>query len=98
MKLVLFFIPRANPGYERKLHLLHEWWIEFDGDGNPGREIGLDTKGNPVLAGPDERNYGFWLDTNMTLENFERDEVAPESFEALWSQFFKDRPPFERSE
>lgn len=86
-RAILFFVPRANPDYDKKMHLLHEWLIEFDEAGNPGREIGLDAQGEPVLAGPDARNYGFWLDTNMTLKNFERNDVDAELFEALWNQF-----------
>jgi hypothetical protein len=92
-RTVLFFVPRANPDYDKKMHLLHEWWIEFDEAGNPGREIGLDARGKPVLAGPDDRNYGFWLDTNMTLKDFDHDEVPLKSFEALWNQFFNSGIP-----
>jgi hypothetical protein len=91
MYKVLFFIPRANPDYDKRMHLVHEWWIEFDENGLPGREIGLDVTGKPVLAGPDDRNYGFWLDTNMQLKDFTgnqgTDEVDAETFEARWNDF-----------
>ena len=91
---VLFFIPKANPDYDKRMHLVREWWIEFDEGGLPGREIGLDATGKPVLAGPDDRNYGFWLDTNMELKDFTgdhgKDEVDADTFEARWKDFFSD--------
>ncbi len=66
------------------MHLVREWLIEFGDDGLPWREIGLDESGAPVLAGPDARNYGFWLDTNMTIKDFDGEPVAEEEFERIW--------------
>ncbi len=63
LEKLFWFVPKANPGYEGKLHLVKEWLIEFDGD-SPFREIGIDHRGKPVLAGPSEKDYGFWLDTS----------------------------------
>src|SRR5687768_2350812 len=67
---LLWFVPEANPDYNGKMHLVHEWLIEFDAEGDPSREIGVDAAGKPVLAGPDARNFGFWLDTNMQFKDF----------------------------
>lgn len=75
-------IPEANP--DHPFHLVRVWLIEFDDDGVPSREIGLDASGEPVLAGPDDRNYGFWLDTNMRFYDFVGDDVSAEVFERLW--------------
>ena len=83
---LLFLIPVANPDYEAMLPLVAEWLIEFDDNGDPWREIGLDANGEPVLAGPNEREYGFWLDTGMRLPDFAGDAVAREDFEALWAR------------
>ena len=83
-KLMLFFIPQANPGYESKMHLIKEWLIEFDDDGHPDREMGLDINGRVVIAGPSDTDYGFWLDTNMKAEDFDGETVPQETFEALW--------------
>ncbi len=52
----------ANPDYESHFHQVAEWLVEFDDEGNPGREVGLNETGPPVLAGPDEKNYRFWLE------------------------------------
>jgi hypothetical protein len=84
LRVLLFFIPRANPDYESVLPQVREWLIEFDEAGQPWREIGLDAVGTPVLSGPDSRNYGFWLDTNMRLPDFEGQEISADLFEELW--------------
>jgi hypothetical protein len=87
IKTILFFIPKANPGYDSKMHLVKKWLIEFDEeDGKllPLREIGLGSNGTPVFAGPDKKNYGFWLDTNMKYEDFDGEPVAKDEFERIW--------------
>jgi hypothetical protein len=77
--------PVANPDYDHKLHLVREWLIEFGDDGRPLREIGLDAVGRRLFAGPDARNYGFWLDTNMSLTDFKGEPLTEAEFEAQWS-------------
>lgn len=74
----------ANPDYQ--LPEVRSWLIEFDDDGMPDREIGLNEHGEPVLAGPDDRNYGFWLDTNMKLADFTGYEISAEYFESCWAK------------
>ncbi len=88
LRTVLFFIPEANPGYRNKMHLVKEWLIEFDEKEMPYREIGLNKNGEPVLAGPDETNYGFWLDTEMKFNNFEGKEISKAEFEKIWESYF----------
>ena len=83
-RIALFLLPSANPDYEGKRHLVREWLIEFDEQGHPWREIGLDADGKPLLAGPDRRNYGFWLDTNMRIADFHGESITAEEFERLW--------------
>jgi hypothetical protein len=78
-------IPEANPDYA--LHQVREWLVEFDDEGLPGREVGLGSDGQPVLAGPDDRNYGFWLDTNMRFEDFTGTEIDASVFEAAWRRW-----------
>ncbi len=85
MKLIRIVFPDPNQDY--KLHLVRAWLIEFDADGDPGREVGIGENGEPVLAGPDSRNYGFWLDTNMTRKDFPGDEIAQEEFEKQWNRW-----------
>jgi hypothetical protein len=84
---ILLFVPETNPDYKGKMHLVHEWFIEFDDEGNPWRENGVNADGRPVLAGPDARNYGFWLDTNMKFKDFIDGEVVHKDFfEQLWKE------------
>ena len=79
----------ASPDYD--LDPVAEWLIEIDEDGLPFREIGLGVDGEPVLAGPDSRNYGFWLDTNMTHADFEDAEPIEESeFESIWDAWYAE--------
>jgi len=84
--MFFWFIPRANPGYEDKLHLVKEWLIEFDDQNLPWREIGLDQLGKPVIAGPDKENHGFWLDTNMKYSDFQGTNIDEEEFEKSWTK------------
>jgi len=83
LEKLLWFIPKANPGYENKMHLVKEWVVEFE-DEFPCREIGLDKFGKPVLAGPSIENYGFWLDTNLEYSHFDGEEISADDFEKLW--------------
>jgi len=78
------FIPSANPDYDGKLHLVSEWLIECDESGTPWREVGVGNNGVPVVSGPDDRNYGFWCDTNMKFQDFEAEALTKEEFEAMW--------------
>ena len=80
----LFEFMQANPDDESLMHRVVEWWIEFDDHHRPGREIGLDETGQVIIRGPDDRNDGFWLDTHMTLDDFEGVEMSAEAFEAKW--------------
>ena len=85
--LILFFIPNANPGYDSKMHLVKKWFIEFkyvDEELLPWREIALDENDNPVFAGPDKQNYGFWLDTYMKYEDFKGEPLSKNKFEEVW--------------
>lgn len=87
-RTILFFIPRANLGYDSKMYLVKKWLIEFteeDGGLMPWREIALDIDGNIVFAGPDKTNYGFWLDTNMKYEDFDGEPIDKDEFEKHWS-------------
>jgi hypothetical protein len=87
-------IPDANPDYT--FDKVRQWLVEFDDDGLPVREVGLDGAVAPVLAGPDDRNYGFWLDSNMRFEDFTGEEVDAAVFEDAW-QRWQQGPGFSTS-
>lgn len=87
LELVLsLFIPQTNSGYEKNLHCVKAWLIEFDEHGRPAREIGVNENDQVILAGPNEENYGYWLDTNMTISDFDGEPVSKELFEQLWRE------------
>jgi len=84
-KLLRILFRDPNPDY--RMYLVRSWLVEFDECGGPAREVGVGANGEPVLVGPDHRNYGFWLDTNMTWRDFTGDEISQEDFEAQWSRW-----------
>jgi hypothetical protein len=87
VRTALFFLPKGNPDYDDRLHLVREWLVEFDDEGSPIREVGLDAQGAPVIRGPDGRNIGFWLDTHMKLTDFEGEHIDQEQFNTRWNEF-----------
>ena len=50
--------------------------------------MGLDINEKVILKMSDERNYGYWLDTNIQLEDFMKQTgcqmVSREQLEDLW--------------
>jgi hypothetical protein len=84
IRLMRRFVPEANPGYHDKMHLIDEWYIEFDEQGLPNREVGVDANGLPVVAGPSSTDYGYWLDANVTDVDLDGVEIEKQEFEALW--------------
>lgn len=86
LEVVLFFIPKANPGYDGKMHLLHEWFIEFDENGSPWREVGIDINGAPLFSGPSDKDCGFWLDSNMKQDDFIGLSIGKKEFEKIWEK------------
>lgn len=89
MRALLFFIPDSNPDYRHKFHLINEWLIEFD-DEEPSREIGINDEGGPIVAGPDDKNYGFWLDTNLKYNDCDGVEISKDEFERAWKKYFNE--------
>jgi len=90
IRLLLFFTPSPNRENEKRFHLLRAWLIEFDDDGEPHREIGLDKSGEPIFASDtDDATFGFWLDTNIKYEDFSGHDshiIDAEFFNAIWEK------------
>jgi hypothetical protein len=90
MKLIytlLWFIPRSNPDFEVHFSSIRRWYLEVDDLGLPVRELGLDEIGNPITAGPWERNFGFWTDSGEPLPKDRLEEIERTEFETVWQQF-----------
>ena len=93
LKTVLTTIlPIANPDFEDKISDASFWLIEFEADSYyPNREIGLDIEGNPIMIMPWRKNYGYWTDNNLVLNDFrshfETVVISKEEFEKAWKLF-----------
>ena len=85
-------VPIANPDFEKKIDKVAFWLIEFENDSYyPNREIGLDSSGKTIMIMPWEKNYGYWTDNNLVIENFRSHfkaiDITREEFEKYWSSF-----------
>lgn len=104
LRLLTRVIPEANPDFDDKIGYVAEWYLEFEDEEEPWREIGLDVNGQVIVKMPDERNYGFWLDTGMKLEDFKRQfqlqPISEREFNDLWNSVCYDRKEgkFKKSE
>lgn len=90
VRILSVFIPKGNSKtYEQNLEKVRTWILEIDKESRcPNREIGLDENRNVVLIAPDEKDYGFWTDSNMKLQDFESKKgfklTTQEAFNKLW--------------
>ena len=91
VRLVFSFVPTANPRYLQQYHLLDEWLIEFNEDGDIKRELALNKEGKVIFANPYKNNLGFWLDSKMKFKDFENKKVTEEKFNKLWNDFFLNK-------
>ena len=85
-------VPIANPDFEKTIDKVALWLIEFENDSYyPNREIGLDSSGKTIMIMPWEKNYGYWTDNNLVIENFrtnfETININKEEFEKYWNSF-----------
>jgi len=85
-------VPIANPDFENKIGEVAFWLIEFENDSYyPNREIGLDSSGKTIMIMPWEKNYGYWTDNNLVIENFKTNfetiYINKEEFEKYWNSF-----------
>ncbi len=92
-KAISFIFSNPNPDFDHLYCLVETWYIEYDEtcekDGTV-REVGRDTFGRIIVKDPDERNYGFWNDTNMGLNDFimhkHAEYISQEEFESASSE------------
>lgn len=85
-------VPVANPDFDKKIDMVGTWLIEFENDSYyPNREIGLDGDGKTIMIMPWEKNYGYWTDNNLVIENFRNNfktvNITREEFEKHWNSF-----------
>lgn len=85
-------VPMANPDFGNKIDKVAFWLIEFENDSYfPNREIGLDRFEKPIMIMPWGKNYGYWTDNNLVIENFrshfETVDISKGEFEKYWNLF-----------
>lgn len=86
LKLIL---PKANPEFDDKINAVAYWLMEFEGkDTTPDREIGLGINENVIMKMPHKDNYGYWIDNNLTLRDFQSTfevvEISKSYFDEMW--------------
>jgi len=87
IRVLIFFVPSANPDFEALYPDIVVWYVEVDESGVVKRELALDSSGEPIMAGPWHQNRGFWTDSP---ERFPIEEASPidrQTFEACWKTF-----------
>src|SRR5690606_28769510 len=82
----------SNPDYDRnKINDAIYWIVEFDEDGIPIREIGLDENDNVILKIPYKKNYGYWIDNNMKyqdfISHFDAKKIDEKYFNEKWQEY-----------
>lgn len=88
-------IPIANPDFESKIDKVSSWLIEFEADSYyPNREIGLNNLDKPIMIMPWKKNYGYWTDNNLVIEDFRLHfntiDISKKEFEKNWNLFEKE--------
>jgi hypothetical protein len=89
VRFLALFIPTANPDFENKIDKVKYWLIECDNEtGIPQREVGLDEEEKIILKMPYRKNYGYWIDNNLLLNDFKEhfiiSEISKQYFEESW--------------
>ncbi|MGI6243743.1 MAG: hypothetical protein ACOYJK_09480 [Prevotella sp.] len=86
-----------NPNFDDKIPYVVQWFVEYDDIDyhQVVREIGFDFQHHIIVKLPDKRNYGFWIDSNMEIENFKKDfdiqMATKQEFNNLWESVYYDR-------
>ena len=88
-------IPVANPDFESIIGEVRSWLIEFEADSYyPNREIGLNELNEPIMIMPWKKNYGYWTDNNLVIEDFRHHfltvDISKSEFEKYWNLFEKN--------
>jgi hypothetical protein len=96
IRSILFFIPPANPDNAPLYPRVSQWLLEIDEDGHPFREIGLDEHGKPLFGAPNDRNFGFFTDSDATFAKTDLNLVRREEFEKQWQSLTGDKTSSKR--
>ena len=90
LNVVKKVLPIANPDFEEAIQNVTTWYVEYDDTvyNHVLREIRQDAKNNIIVKMPDERNSGFWADSDFDLSvyaSFNLTYISKIEFEKLWN-------------
>lgn len=93
---VLNDIFAANPDFENKIPYVALWVVEYENNkfNQVIRELGFDTNGRIIVTLPDERNFGFWIDSDYTMKDYCKlniQMITEQEFNNLWNSVDYDR-------
>lgn len=86
--LLTRIIPKANPDFDDKIENVKEWLVEIE-DQYPSREVGMDEHGQAIVKMPWNKNYGYWCDNNLNLEDFKTRFNAKEIEKSIFEQYWQ---------
>ncbi len=86
IKMVLFFIPKANKEIEPLYPQVKKWLVEVDSEGKANREIALDKNDKVLFCTPNDNSEGFWPDCPKVFSQEELGLIDKEYFEQLWNE------------
>lgn len=98
MKVLGKLLPASNPDFEDFYQKVQFWVLEVGlVDGAPLREVGFDSDGLPIVAGPIGRNRGLWVDSHTKIILLGKETVSPDYFVDAWRKiqnqfYYKHRP------
>ena len=83
--------PKANPDFDEEIDAVETWFVECDTEtGIVEREVGLDKESRVIVKMPFKENYGYWIDNNLLLNDFNKhfvvSEISKETFEQNWEK------------
>src|SRR5690606_24264495 len=93
MRLIFSFlkliVPKANPDFDDRISIAAYWLLEFEDEhSTPEREIGLNSNEDVIMKMPYRDNYGYWVDNNLTFDDFQKTfesvEITKEYFDEKW--------------
>ena len=91
-KILNFFLPQANPDFNDEYDRVILWYIEYDDIKKYiNREIGINENGEISVVAPYKGNLGFWIDSDLNIEDFEKfdlEQISKSDFDYLWEMFF----------
>jgi len=82
----IFYFFRANPDNEKFYPQVKKWFLEIGEDGLAAREIGIDEDDNPLFSAPNDRNWGFFTDSDEGFEDDDLVSIDMNEFEDMWSR------------